>query len=101
NHARLQFDRIRKRVQARDDGPLMQAEPQTVGKLQPERLKLTVEAELRGFRKYLRDIVTADPRSHRIDCDVHPLACLLIRVALNLGREADAEGSVVTGAITV
>src|SRR5262245_49763145 len=48
-HALLQLDRLLEGVQARDDRALVQADPDAVPELQPERVELVLEAELLGL----------------------------------------------------
>ena len=56
-HALLDLHRILERVQPADDRTLVQADPDAVAELQPERVHLVGEAELLGLRPHRRDLV--------------------------------------------
>ena len=101
NHAFLQLDRVVDRVEAADDRPLVQRQPQAVAKLQAKRLHLAVEAEVLGFGPGPGDHVGRDAGLDHVDAGIDPLARLLVGVALALGGAADAEGPVVAGPVAV
>src|SRR4051794_21692832 len=101
HHPGPELDGLLHRVQARDDRPLVQAEPEPVGELQPERLHLAAEAELLGLRQQRGDLVGAHADADTRDPAVHPLPGLGVGVALGRGRAADREGAVVAGPVAV
>ena len=100
-HALLDLDRVVERVQAADDRSLVQADADAVSELEPERVHLVLEAELRRLGPHGRDLIGADPGLHEVDRGVHPLARAGERVALRLRGAADDERAVVAGPVAV
>jgi hypothetical protein len=100
-HALLDLQRVHERVQPRDDRPLVQAHPDAVAELQPERVHLVLEPELLGLRPHRRDLVGGGAGLHQVDRRVHPFARSLERVPLRGRRAPDDERPVVAGPVAV
>src|SRR5919201_2793261 len=88
-------------IQPADDGPLMERQPEAMAKLEAEGLHLVLEAEVLRLRPRLRDRVGGHTGLDEVDAGIDPLACLLVGIALALGRAADIEGPVIAGAVAV
>src|SRR3954447_2342405 len=101
HHAGLELDGLLHGVQPRDDRPFVQAEPQSVRELKPERLHFATEAEFLGPREQRRDLVRAHARLDAFQTAVHPLTSLLVRISLWLRRTPHRERAVVAGAVAV
>src|SRR5213593_1242252 len=86
-------------MESRDQWSLMQAQPQAMAEVEPERFHLARKTDLLRLRKRPRDLVRADSRLEQIDRPVHPFARLAVRRTLRGRGASNVEGAVVTGAI--
>src|SRR5437867_5461944 len=99
DHPRVELRRIVERVEAADDGPLVETEPEPVAEVEAERGHLGLEPDLLRLREGPGDPVGRHPGLDQGDRLVHPLARLLVGADLRRGRAADAEGAVVAGPV--
>src|ERR1700681_1303892 len=101
DHALAQLDRVFERIEAGDDRPLVQPEPETVAELQPERGHLALETEVLRFRPQSGDLIGGGPRPHQVDRRIDPFPSSRICVALRRRRATNGERAVVARAVPV
>ena len=78
----------------------MKAKTKAVTEVQTERSHFVFEADIGRFRQLLGGLVGAQSGLQHLDGVVHPLARLLVSIALRVGGTADGERPVVAGAIS-
>src|SRR5271166_1469050 len=93
DHAGLEFDRLLEGVQARNQGPFVQAKSEPMAKIEAEGFHFAAEADVLRLRESAGDPVAANPGFQQADCPVHPLARIAIGGALRRRCQADVEGS--------
>ena len=99
DHSFLERDRVLEGVDARDHRRLVEPHADPVPELEAEAGLLVREAELRGGRPHLRDLVRRHARPNEPDRRVEPFAALLVRIELRVADATHVERAVVARSV--